>query len=251
MARLFVNASSEYLRSSATPVSGVPFTMACWFESGDNTNTRYLMGLGDSSQADEFYVLVAAGASGGDPIDFFRITTGTSDDVNTSTGYSAGTWHHACGVAAATNDIAVYLDGGGKQAGSTDVSISGWDNVSIGTSPDSTPSLHFDGSIAEAAVWNAALTDAEVASLATGLSPLLVRPGSLAAYWPLVRTLQDVAGGYDVSASGTAVAVHPPAVRYPVPLSVGLPAGGGCTQVTATVTVTIPITVTVTVTAQE
>ena len=52
-----------------------------------------------------------------------------------------------------------------------------------------------DGSLAEAAIWNAALSDAEVAALATGVSPLLVRPGSLVFYAPLARDLLDRVGG--------------------------------------------------------
>jgi hypothetical protein len=74
------------------------------------------------------------------------------------------------------------------------------------------------GSIAEAAIWNVALTDAKVAILAAGFSPLFVDPQSLVAYWPLVRdTDDDVVGGYDMTAYNTpTVASHPPKIFYPV-----------------------------------
>ena len=42
------------------------------------------------------------------------------------------------------------------------------------------------GDLAEAAVWNVALTDAEVAALARGIHPFLIRPDALVAYWPIL-----------------------------------------------------------------
>jgi hypothetical protein len=59
------------------------------------------------------------------------------------------------------------------------------------------------------AVWNAALTDAEVAILATGFSPKKVRPQSLVFYAPLVREVRDLVGGVALSDTGTTVADHP------------------------------------------
>jgi hypothetical protein len=46
----------------------------------------------------------------------------------------------------------------------------------------------FRGDLAEVAIWTAALSDAEIASLAKGFSPLRVRPQSLVYYQPLVRS---------------------------------------------------------------
>lgn len=42
-----------------------------------------------------------------------------------------------------------------------------------------------EGDISEVGYWNVALTDADVAVLAKGVSPLLVRPEGLVAYWSL------------------------------------------------------------------
>jgi hypothetical protein len=50
----------------------------------------------------------------------------------------------------------------------------------------------FTGSVAEAALWNAAPSDAEIAVLAASFSLLFVKPGNLVAYWPLIRA----AAGY-------------------------------------------------------
>jgi hypothetical protein len=67
------------------------------------------------------------------------------------------------------------------------------------------------------AIWSAALTDAEAAILALGISPLLVRPASLAAYWPMIRdTDRDLVGDYHWTPyNSPTIATHPPKIRYP------------------------------------
>ena len=66
------------------------------------------------------------------------------------------------------------------------------------------------GRIAEVGIWNAALTAAEVASLADGMTCDKVRPQSLVFYAPLVRDLIDVKGGLTITNNNTAtVAAHP------------------------------------------
>ena len=63
---------------------------------------------------------------------------------------------------------------------------------------------------ADAGIWNAALTAAEIASLAKGMTCDKVRPQSLVFYAPLVRDLVDVKGGLTITNNNTAtVANHP------------------------------------------
>ena len=67
-----------------------------------------------------------------------------------------------------------------------------------------------DARIAECGIWNAALTAAEIASLAKGMTPDKIRPQSLVFYAPLVRNLQDVKGGLAITNNNAAtVAAHP------------------------------------------
>ena len=67
-----------------------------------------------------------------------------------------------------------------------------------------------DGRIAEVGIWNAALTQPEIASLANGMTCDKVRPQSLVFYAPLIRTLQDLKGGLTITNNNTAtVADHP------------------------------------------
>ena len=62
---------------------------------------------------------------------------------------------------------------------------------------------------AGAGIWNVALTAAEIASLAKGFSPRLIRPQSLAFYAPLIRETLDIRGGLTLTDSGSTVADHP------------------------------------------
>ena len=68
----------------------------------------------------------------------------------------------------------------------------------------------FDGEVAETAVYNAALSAAEIASLAKGMTCDKIRPQSLVFYAPLVRDLNDHKGGLAITnINGSTVANHP------------------------------------------
>jgi peroxiredoxin len=222
MARAFDDGSSQYLENTvAAPVTDFPFTMACWFNSDDITVAQTLVHIQDKDVADAYHGLFAQGAVAGDPIRAATVGgTGGTVLADTTAGYSANTWHHACGVWATRADVSSFIDGGseGNDGGAGD-SPPGIDSVSLGRQGDSTPGTYMSGNIAEAAIWNAALTNAEVAILATGVSPLAVRPQSLVFYMPLVRDDDvDLIGGLTLTPSGSpTIADHPPVQKLGTP----------------------------------
>jgi hypothetical protein len=65
------------------------------------------------------------------------------------------------------------------------------------------------GDFAEIGIYQAALTDSEVASLAKGMTCDKVRPQSLVTYIPLVRDIQDLARGMTLTNTNSTVATHP------------------------------------------
>jgi len=65
------------------------------------------------------------------------------------------------------------------------------------------------GDYAELGMWQAALTAAEIASLAKGMTCAQVRPQSLVYYTPLVRDIQDIARGMTLTNTNSTVANHP------------------------------------------
>ena len=220
MARHFNGADNEYLKNANAPVTAYPLTMACWFNSYSATADQYFICVVDydTDPIGDFQALVARGGGTGDPVWASSYRTGQSAaSAVTSSGYSINTWHHACGVFAAADDRAVFIDGGSKGTNATSVVMEHISACSIGTVwRNDNPSVWMYGAIAEAAMWNAALTDEEVAILAKGYSPLLVRPQNLVAYWPLIRdTDDDIVGGFSMTpVNSPTVAAHP-RVFYP------------------------------------
>lgn len=219
MARTFVAASSQYLEADVALVAAEPVTMACWFNSDDVTIRQSLMWVGDKDVVTEYHDLTCDGATAGDPV---RAGSENAGRSSTTTGYSANTWHHAAGVWVNDSERSSYIDGGSKGTNSTLRTVTGLDRTSIGRYGDSSPSDYMSGLIAEAALWTVALSDAEILVLALGVSPLLVQPGSLAGYWPLLGRVSpeiDYFGGTDLTVTGATVGDHP-RMRYGnVPLS--------------------------------
>ena len=224
MARLFDDAQNEYLMYNGSVLNNEPITMACWFYTNDAGADQMLMSIADTSNL-EYFGLAAMG----DELDDYIIARSYDGDfgtAQTTTQFSVDTWHHACGIFASDTDRRVYLDGGGKGTNVEDFSPDNLDNTTIGGL------LFFNnfywpmsGRIAEAAIWNVALTDDEVASLAEGYSPLFIKPENLVAYWPLVRdTDNDVVGGYNMTAVNTpSIMRHPPQIMGRAVVSIGAP----------------------------
>lgn len=225
--------STHYLQSGANTAgfANEPLTFAIWFQADINTAAEQIFGTGEDASTNNAFRLLVRGDLAGDPVQFITRQTAADDTVNTSTGFTVGTWHHACGIAAATNDRRVFIDGGSKgtDTSTTDVAI-GNSSISIGAWRANGSTFNpFNGRLAEAGIWTVALTDEEVLSLARGMSPLLVRPQSLVFYAPIVRGLGDVKGGLTLTASGATVATHPRVImpKKRQPYSVAAAGGGG------------------------
>lgn len=229
MARKFASGSSQYLDASSAPVSGAPLTISCWFNADNATAQHGLLGVGSNGTQD-CIVLTAYGNAAGDPVRFYIADTGAGHDATTTTGFSAGTWHHACGVMVADDDWYVLIDGGSKGTEVTSKTPGTIDRTDIGAIEyNGAMNWYASAAVAEAAIWNAALDDDEVAALAAGMSPLLVRPQSLVFYCPLIRDDdEDLVGGLSLTANGGPTIAAHPRVFYPgvVGLGVGAASAG-------------------------
>lgn len=189
MARLFDDAQKEFLSRLDDPavVGDPPLTMACWFHGDDASISSHLMTIA-SPTIGHAYTLglrsaddgqrVAASCRGEDGVWYRAETTGP---------WTTDAWSHACGVWASSSSRQAYLDGANQGTSADVCSPSELMRTNIGgiLYGYGTPTGCFSGRIAEAAIWSAALADAEIRALAAGYCPLLIRPGDLAAYWPL------------------------------------------------------------------
>jgi hypothetical protein len=202
--------------ASPSGLSDVPFTLACWFNTQNATRNQCLLQVGDFATSQRC-IIFAGGNVAGDPARLQVQGSTATVTINTSTGWTTNTWNHACGTARLTGsfppqEFAVYLNAGGKVTGTADVGAPStpWSSTSIGVQQTGgviNAGTYFDGLIAEAGIWNVALTDDEITSLAKGMTCNLVRPQSLVFYAPLIRNLVDVKGGLTLTNNNTATVV--------------------------------------------
>lgn len=209
MSRLFNDADPDYIEVNTAVLAGVPLTLAGWFKSNDAANDGDLISIVDKDVDNHYLRLITNGSAGGDPLLAIARSTPSQGIATTTAGYTVDTWHHAAAVFAAIDDISVFIDGGSKGTNAVSSTPLGLDRTCIGTLGRNPRAGNFSGDIAEVGIWNIALTDAEVARLAAGYSPLLVRPESLVLYMPLVREVHDVVGGIGMVNTGTTVSDHP------------------------------------------
>lgn len=217
MARAFDSGSNQYLEVTSTPVTGPPFSFAFWFNTSDVSNDQMPFSIGTDSNNGHFCLLNAPGLT----VHAYSLAAGSSANAVATSAYTGGAWYHACCVYAAAADRRVYLNGGNKGTDTTSRTPSNATTIRIGARAVASGD-EMNGEIAEAAIWNVALTDADAAMLAKGYSPLLVKPENLVFYCPLVRDNdEDIVGGLSLTASGSpTIAVHPRVLYAARPLYV-------------------------------
>jgi hypothetical protein len=213
MARTFTN-NNKWLASGNAPVAGLPLTVAIWFKTAasDYGNTP-MFSIGNSTTGYGVTALVTFA----DKIRYNLVDSGGGLNIDTTASQTAQAWQHACVVSGGANDHRVYLNGANKIVDSTAKSPSGLTNTTIGSNVPH--DVDFVGSLAEFAVWNAALTDAEVALLGLGLSPLLVRPQSIQVYVPVFGTYSpeiDLCGRAPMTIQGTVPLADSPRIVRPI-----------------------------------
>jgi hypothetical protein len=207
MAYQFTAASTQRLSTASSPLAGnvYPYTLACWFRQ-ETLATGIMLSMNSPGAS---YVGIAI--LGGGNVRALDALVPNSE-ADTTTAASAASWNHACGVFNAANSRTAYLNAGGAFTRTTSgASLTGANEILVGARRVSgTLGTYYTGLIAECGIWNVALTQPEIASLAKGMTCDKVRPQSLVFYAPLIRDLQDVRGGLTITNNNTAtVADHP------------------------------------------
>jgi hypothetical protein len=200
------NGTNQHLSTASAPASGYPMTLALWYRLSSLVTSR-VMTVG-AANGDRHQLQVNTQFSQASAV---TVAGGGASAVAAGGAftYATNAWYHHAGVFSASDSRSVWMNGSLLASDASDRTPGTFDRVTIGAG--AVPAgLFFAGDIAEVGVWSAALTAAEIASLAQGISPSLVRPQSLVFYAPLVRDLIDVRGGLTITNNNTAtVADHP------------------------------------------
>jgi hypothetical protein len=204
MARNF-NGTTAFIEHGAAPgVTALPISIACWFrKTNANTNTA-LIAVGQNPGPARVQLDLRSDASVGAA----SVNVSNLADVATKGSHSANVWHHGAAVFTSSTSRTAYLDGvaGTVNTGSN---LNGTpDNTCIGARYATTFGGFHPGDIAEAAIWNVSLTAAEIAAMAKGVSPRLIRPTARVFYAPLIRDVLDLRGRA-LTVTGTTVSDHP------------------------------------------
>jgi hypothetical protein len=181
-----------------TPASfDVPLTMSCWLNSA-TLNTRVIF---DVYSGSNYHRLLSNGTSG--QIIARSFVFGGSFRDSTITAQTANTWHHVVGVFTSTTNRQVFVDG---TSGTANTQSS---NVGSLTVANIIPTFNGGHTLADVCLWDVALTQDEITSLAKGFAGNLIRPASLQFYAPLVRDFKNIKGTLSTGGTPT-VEDHPP-----------------------------------------
>lgn len=219
MAREFNDSTSNYLKVSTPAISTGPCTLFCWAKRDTTDDAEALITVTETGAGPGLLKLEATVSN---LLFASHAQDGGSGSSALNTGFTSGSWHACCGVFHSTTSRYAWVDG---SAGSQDTNSRTWPTglaaTLVGATETASIGDPFDGQIAEVGIWDVALTDAEVVSLSAGMCPMMVRPQSLVAYWPLhagsgAGNEFDWVGGLTLTETGTVTAAeHPPRIIYP------------------------------------
>jgi hypothetical protein len=165
----------------------MPISMACHFTADDITNGYTLMSLADKDLTNVYYILQARADQSGDPVRaIINDASASPASADTSSGYAANTWYRGAAIFASSTSRSAYLDGGSKVTNITSRTPTGIDRFSIGRIGNTGTERYLNGKVAEAGMWDVALSDDDVASLARGFAPILIKLQNLVSYWRLI-----------------------------------------------------------------
>lgn len=206
------NGTTQYLYTTSVPTSSLPLSICAWFYADSLNGYHSLVNLSSGTSGATF-ALDARGGDVGDPVAASDFRGGVFNAARTTAGYVTGQWQHGAAVFAANNSRTAYLDGGNSATNTANNTAKPtFNRIGIGIyfNASNVAQSYLNGRLAEVGIWNAALTAAEVASLAKGITCDKIRPQNLVFYAPLVRDLIDAKGGLVLTNNnGATVAAHP------------------------------------------
>jgi len=191
MAYNFVQANGSRIIISNSPITSVPVTLSAWIRrDAIATGTRSIFVL--TANNDELNIRLTS-SNTSQAIMFFANYSGFAAASNGNI-IAASAWTHVAArysLSGSRLTISVYVNGVKGTDGSSAVTFSQGAFVAMQIASYGGTSV-FGGDIADAGVWNTALSDTEIVSLSQGISCRCVKPQSLMFYAPLIRNPNDI-----------------------------------------------------------
>ena len=185
MARKFTSANSEAINYSRAPSrfpADYPFTLFCWAKTPNKT-TQTIFGTHKTSGNSGLFQIEKSGGVGDTTRFTFQAVTIT---ISGTDFIPLGTWNNAAAVARSATDRELYVNGVSNGTSATSVTFPDPNNVNIGREfKGSGASQYLDGSAAQCAIWDVALTVSEIQLLNIGVTPDKIRPNHLIFYTPV------------------------------------------------------------------
>ena len=211
MSRSF-NGSTDVLNQGIAPLTAGPLTVCGWAWLDSTPAAATVYALGNNSASNPALLLdVVAGKSRL----FIRDDAANQFAANGATAVTTTGWHHFLAtVNSAQTASVIYLDGvsDGTGGGGT---LTTWtlNRAAIGAYTIAGANGNFmPGKIAWISAWTAQLVQAEITSLAKGVSPLRIRPSALVSFSPvgLGSPDPDLMQRTRFTVTGTTIAANPP-----------------------------------------
>jgi hypothetical protein len=196
MGRLF-NGSSDSIDKTSISGAGSALTVAFWFNPASTAAAQHMVsGTG-------FYVATGGSAT----INYSGVITGSAT-------LSVGTWYHIALTTSGSTGNAYFS---GASDGSSVVSAGSLNNGDHVAAGDQIGGGNYtNGSLADVAIWNVALSSSDIAKLAAGYRPVDVNSANLVLWWPLSGYSSpepDISGNANNGTlTGTSQAPMPPSL---------------------------------------
>lgn len=195
------------------------FTVSCWVYVPDNTGAdhQYFLSHGDLFTNNSFNWWIREASQASEPSKFgilIQDNIGGSTNFNTTYDTDVGSWMHLLAIRESDTLYVIKNNTDTSSGDATGVgAIDPTADFHVGCRTDLDANRFFGGRIAELAKWSRALSAAERAALASGVTPLMLA-GKPDFYMPFLRSQADVLDGGTPTATGTTYEDHPP-VLYP------------------------------------
>lgn len=169
--------SSNYITVNGTPVTALPLTIHARLKQSAQSTNRACVAIGSDTSN---YISLGYNSS---TLRLRIVTAGTATNYSSGSGaLSTGAWASIVGVFNTTTDRRGYVDGVEQVNNTVSKTTPTISTVRIG---DSSALSETEGSLAEVAIWNVALSTDEIAALVFK-SPKSIRPDALVTYLKLL-----------------------------------------------------------------